>query len=213
MAHGRTPLTFAACTRAAQKYEEACGIAEELAGAGVCVGYGVDATDLARCLKALRKRRRATPAQPPADADADGDEAPQSGPQPLPSEFDRIVFNFPHRGAGIKDQDANVRSNQELLLMFFRCALECLAPNGEVLVTLKAGLPYSLWNVAKLASIGTGNGLRLHTAVPFEAAAFPGYAHRRTHGDGVSRATEEELAGGCRTYIWRRTFQEQTFQQ
>lgn len=37
---------------------------------------------------------------------------PPAGPRapaPMPTAFDRIVFNFPHRGLGIKDQDANVR--------------------------------------------------------------------------------------------------------
>jgi hypothetical protein len=178
---------------------------EELQAAGVTVGYGVDATDLVRALKALRKA--AARPQPPRDEP--GGTAPLRAPLPLL--FDRVVFNFPHRGAGIRDQAANVRSNQELLLMFFRGALACLAPQGEVLVTLKSGLPYSLWNVCKLASSATGNGLRLHTALSFDAALLPGYAHRRTHGDDASRPTGEELAGGARTYVWRHAFVEQSF--
>jgi 25S rRNA (uracil2634-N3)-methyltransferase len=121
----------------------------------------------------------------------------------VPTQFDRIVFNFPHCGAGIKDQDVNVRTNQDLLVGFFGSATPLLAPGGEILVTLKTGPPYNLWNVAKCASAGSRNGLRLHTAMPFDASEFPGYAHRRTHGDGVSRPTSEELESGARTYIWR----------
>ncbi|ORY90293.1 hypothetical protein BCR35DRAFT_323727 [Leucosporidium creatinivorum] len=34
--------------------------------------------------------------------------------------WDRVVFNFPHVGQGITDQDRNVRANQTLILNFFR---------------------------------------------------------------------------------------------
>ncbi|KAL0073910.1 hypothetical protein J3Q64DRAFT_1696282 [Phycomyces blakesleeanus] len=36
--------------------------------------------------------------------------------------FSRIVFNFPHAGSGIKDQNRNVRANQELMTAFFASA-------------------------------------------------------------------------------------------
>ena len=182
---------------AVQKYGEAAPLAAALVGTGAVVGYGIDAMDLGRCLKALRKRVAASAAAAQAVQPPSGD-APA-----VPAVFDRIVFNFPHRGAGIKDQDANVRTNQELLLAFFSNAAQLLAPGGEILVTIKTGAPYTLWNVPKLASQGSRNVLRLHTAMAFESAAFPGYAHRHTHGDDVSRPTDEELAGGARTYIWR----------
>jgi len=59
--------------------------------------------------------------------------------------FDKIVFNFPHVGAGIKDQDRNILSNQKLLQSFFENAAELLTSrvlyndmnDGEILVTLK----------------------------------------------------------------------------
>lgn len=35
-------------------------------------------------------------------------------------QWDRVVFNFPHVGQGITDQDRNVRANQTLVLNFFR---------------------------------------------------------------------------------------------
>ena len=34
--------------------------------------------------------------------------------------FDRIIFNFPHTGSGIKDQKRNILSNQELLRASFQ---------------------------------------------------------------------------------------------
>ncbi|KAJ2498430.1 hypothetical protein GGH96_004345 [Coemansia sp. RSA 1972] len=36
--------------------------------------------------------------------------------------FSHIVFNFPHAGAGIKDQERNIKVNQELLIGFFNSA-------------------------------------------------------------------------------------------
>jgi len=36
--------------------------------------------------------------------------------------WSKIVFNFPHVGAGIKDQDRNILTNQELMMGFFRSA-------------------------------------------------------------------------------------------
>jgi len=170
------------------KYEAFEGNAAELRAAGAAVGLGVDATDLGRSLKAMRRRLRA--------------EGAAEGPPPP---YDRIVFNFPHRGAGIKDQDANVRSNQELVSRFFASALPLLAPRGELLLSLKSGLPYSLWGVCKLASAASANALQLRTAHVFESGSFPGYRHRHTLGDATSKPTEEELSGGARTYVWRRS--------
>lgn len=41
--------------------------------------------------------------------------------------FDKIVFNFPHVGAGEKDEARNVKLNQVLLLRFLRSAQPFLA--------------------------------------------------------------------------------------
>jgi len=41
--------------------------------------------------------------------------------------FDRIVWNFPHAGKGITDQDRNILSNQVLILGFLRSAAKFLA--------------------------------------------------------------------------------------
>ncbi|KAI8140357.1 hypothetical protein BJV82DRAFT_623616 [Fennellomyces sp. T-0311] len=45
--------------------------------------------------------------------------------------YTKIIFNFPHAGAGIKDQDHNVRANQKLLNEFFVSALPLLSKEGE----------------------------------------------------------------------------------
>ncbi|KAG5460512.1 MAG: hypothetical protein BJ554DRAFT_7432, partial [Olpidium bornovanus] len=120
------------------------------------------------------------------------------------------VFNFPHTGSGIKDQDRNVRANQELLLSFFASAAGLLAARapggppgdagGEILVTVKSGKPYDLWRVkdlGKRALPAAAGAPRLvcKTSFAFDPALYPGYAHRRTAGfaEGLSAAANEEI--------------------
>ncbi|KAI0361075.1 hypothetical protein OH77DRAFT_1390413 [Trametes cingulata] len=89
------------------KYPEAREIVAALREKGVTVLFGVDATRLEKC-SALRGRT-----------------------------FDRIVWNFPHAGKGITDQDRNILSNQVLLLGFLRSAAPFLA-KGPVPIVNKA---------------------------------------------------------------------------
>jgi Domain of unknown function (DUF2431) len=71
-------------------------ILDELREARVRVKYGVDATKLVKGLKANKKH---------------------GGLKPEEIAFDRVVFNFPHTGLGIKDQvDIGVPS-----LSYFGC--------------------------------------------------------------------------------------------
>ncbi|RKP26313.1 hypothetical protein SYNPS1DRAFT_27986 [Syncephalis pseudoplumigaleata] len=150
---------------ARSKYEnEVDANMEAIEAASGTVLFGVDGTDLARC-KALRHRK-----------------------------FTRIVFNFPHAGAGIKDQDRNIRVNQELLLAFFASAKQFLADTdgSEVHVSLKSGEPYNSWQVRKLAR---AHGLACVRSMAFRPECYPGYAHRRTLGfkEGVSASGNEEI--------------------
>lgn len=64
---------------------------EAIKSKGGVVVFGVDCTDLRKCKEVK-----------------DG------------GVWDRVGFNFPHVGAGISDQDRNVRANQGLILKFFR---------------------------------------------------------------------------------------------
>ncbi|RUS21139.1 hypothetical protein BC937DRAFT_93526 [Endogone sp. FLAS-F59071] len=168
------------------KYEdEARANVEAVVAAGGTVLYEVDATKLNKCA-ALKGKR-----------------------------FEKIVFNFPHAGAGIKDQDRNVISNQTLLLSFFASSIPFLASpvaypttdsaHGELHVTLKSGAPYDLWNVRQLVK-QTGS-LAVKTTLPFVPEAYPGYEHRRTLGfkDGTSKAGNEEIEGKSpKTYVFVR---------
>ena len=119
--------------------------------------------------------------------------------------FDRVVFNFPHVGKGIKDEAVNVRENQELLAAFFRGCCAALRPGGEVHVAVKVGKPYSLWNVLGLAHRASSGQLEQVTEYCFDPAWFPEYAHRRTAGfqEGLSKAANEEIAGRSKTYVLR----------
>ncbi|KZP28928.1 hypothetical protein FIBSPDRAFT_779300 [Athelia psychrophila] len=87
------------------KYPEAREIVEALIEKGVEVLFDVDATKLEK-LAVLKGRR-----------------------------WDRIVFNFPHAGKGIADQDRNALTNQLLLLGFLRssAAFLALGPTPSVL--------------------------------------------------------------------------------
>ncbi|KAJ7292939.1 hypothetical protein C8J57DRAFT_1267621 [Mycena rebaudengoi] len=84
-----------------EKYPEAEEIVEELKARGVEVLFAVDATQLGK-IAALKNRK-----------------------------WDRIVWNFPHAGKGITDQDRNILSNQLLILGFLRSAAGFLV-NGPV---------------------------------------------------------------------------------
>lgn len=79
------------------KYPDARSTVDVLRERGAEVLFGVDGTRFEKC-NTLKGRR-----------------------------FDRVVFNFPHAGKGITDQDRNILSNQVLILGFLRSVVGCLA--------------------------------------------------------------------------------------
>ncbi|GBE77526.1 hypothetical protein BKA93DRAFT_254447 [Sparassis latifolia] len=78
------------------KYPDAADIVSALRDKGVEVVFGVDATRLEKCA-ALRGRK-----------------------------WNRVVWNFPHAGKGITDQDRNILTNQLLVMEFLRSAANIL---------------------------------------------------------------------------------------
>ncbi|KAK7205535.1 hypothetical protein BZA70DRAFT_295313 [Myxozyma melibiosi] len=130
--------------------------------------YNVDATALSKT-KYLRKRK-----------------------------FDCCVFNFPHTGSGITDQDRNIRQNQELLVGFFKSVTPLLTPTGVVVVTLFEGLPYSLWN---LKDIAKALDFELVRSGRFVWEAYEGYTHRRTSGMGDTTKKFDQRE--ARMYIFK----------
>ncbi|KAJ3409162.1 hypothetical protein HDV05_004570 [Chytridiales sp. JEL 0842] len=119
--------------------------------------------------------------------------------------FDKVVFNFPHVGAGIKDMARNVETNQILLRGFFESAKTALTPNGLVYVTLKSGEPYDSWQMKLIAKKA---GFSLKTKIPFLPDMYPNYVHRRTIGYSESVSTdnnEDILKSKSFTHIfWRK---------
>jgi hypothetical protein len=92
--------------------------------------------------------------------------------------FDRIVFNHPHCG------EENVRRHQSLLSHFYASALEILAANGRVLLTLAEGQP-ERWEALKRAQLA---GLKLSEQVD-DVDAHPVYGlryERKRHQNGKS---------------------------
>ncbi|KAJ7651562.1 hypothetical protein DFH06DRAFT_996076 [Mycena polygramma] len=84
-----------------EKYPEAVEIVTALRAAGVEILFSIDATQLSKVAAFKGKK------------------------------WDRIVWNFPHAGKGITDQDRNILSNQLLILGFLRSAAGFLV-NGSV---------------------------------------------------------------------------------
>ncbi|KAI0830819.1 hypothetical protein BC628DRAFT_1355741 [Trametes gibbosa] len=201
------------------KYPDARGIVAALRDKGVTVAFGVDATKLEKC-SALKGRT-----------------------------FDRIVWNFPHAGKGITDQDRNILSNQLLFLGFLRSAASFLASGpipvvnkartrkrdpdddgseeedadpdamgddidttqkgrGTVLITLRNVLPYTLWNLPKLAKspppAPTGHPpnptYRQLRSFAFHRQAWQGYEHRMTKGERAHGTGKTGEGGEDRTW-------------
>mmetsp|Transcript_75837 Transcript_75837/g.173603 ORF Transcript_75837/g.173603 Transcript_75837/m.173603 type:complete len:200 (+) Transcript_75837:291-890(+) len=119
--------------------------------------------------------------------------------------FDKIVFQFPHLGSGEKSVDRSVHQHQHLLRSFFESARRCLKrlKTSEIHVTLKEGEPYKSWQVVSMASSGN-NEIQCRTVLPFVAADWPGYEHRRTQGfdERSSQKDNTEIAKGAKTYIF-----------
>ncbi|KAK9376836.1 uncharacterized protein V1513DRAFT_374578 [Lipomyces chichibuensis] len=113
--------------------------------------------------------------------------------------FDCCVFNFPHTGSGITDQDRNILKNQELLDGFFKSVPSILKPSGTVVVTLFDGLPYSLWNLKELAK---KSGFETVRSGKFVWEYYEGYKHRKTSGMGDTTKKSQER--DARTYIFRK---------
>ena len=149
--------------------------------------HGIDATKLSS-YKALRCER-----------DDEDEDEPVSG-------WDTIAFMFPHVGGLSTDVNRQVRSNQALIVGFFKACLETSSPKqrlrileaqankpnlvqrrsndflrmgGKIMVALFDGEPYSLWNVRDLARHA---GLKVVESWRFDWGQYPGYGHVRTLG-------------------------------
>ena len=123
--------------------------------------------------------------------------------------FHKIVFNFPHVGLGIKDQNENVLANQKLISGFFNSSKKILtngdgnAEAGVIIISVKTGIPYDLWNVKLLAK---DCGLKLVRSLEFVPSDYQGYAHRRTIGHDTQKSSKDNaeiIKNPSRTFIFK----------
>ncbi|KIK02117.1 hypothetical protein K443DRAFT_677882 [Laccaria amethystina LaAM-08-1] len=212
------------------KYPDAEEIVEKIKERGINVLFGVDGTKLEKHSSLKGKK------------------------------WDRIVWNFPHAGKGITDQDRNILSNQMLVLGFLRSAAKMLtlgaAPSlasgkkkkrteddeeededegmaapadetaqdseefaffvpdqsiptrGTVLITLRNVLPYTQWDVPRLAknpppptgSTPPNPRYTLLRSFQFHREAWKGYEHRMTKGERVHGTGKTGEGGEDRTW-------------
>ncbi|CAD6619249.1 CEI_1a_G0026160.mRNA.1.CDS.1 [Saccharomyces cerevisiae] len=123
-----------------------------------------------------------------------------------------IVFNFPHNGKGIKDQERNIREHQNLIFNFFQNSLQLFnlintkIQNDSLRYTQGYDLNEDTPQAKKLTAKGYGNiilslfdgepydswqikllakknGLTLSRSSKFQWEKFPEYHHRRTNSE------------------------------
>lgn len=99
-----------------------------------------------------------------------------------------FVFNFPHLGKSISDNDRNIRAHQELMLKFLQQTRQ-LCANSRVLITLFEGEPYASWEIKRLAR---ECGLKLERSSAFNWDQFPGYSHCLTAKEGNTAKKQKD---------------------
>ncbi|KAI4307816.1 hypothetical protein L6164_030957 [Bauhinia variegata] len=148
-----------------KKYKEAKSNLENLEKLGACLLHELDATKM-ELHPDLRMRR-----------------------------FDRVIFNFPHAGFhGKEDNPSLIEKHKALVHGFFTNAKALLRANGEIHVNHKTEVPYSNWNLEKLAS---QSSLLLIKCADFKKDDYPGYNNKR----GASLRCDEPFPlGKCCTF-------------
>lgn len=134
--------------------------------------------------------------------------------------LDVVMFNFPHTGRGIKDQDRNIRDHQLLVLGFMKSCTDMFrlfnavtnrADSGmnvlsntveaspKVVLSVFEGEPYDSWNIKSLSKTV---GLKVERSGALQWDLFPGYHHRRTNSeqDTTKKATERN----ARIYVFEK---------
>lgn len=172
--------------------------------------FKVDATDL---IKTLTLSKRNTWAK-------------LLGPTWKYKSLQNIIFNFPHTGKGIKDQERNVSDHQQLIFRFFRSSknlfelvnapiLETqkaygqgynasetkrdLTPEGygKIILSVFTGEPYDSWMIKRLAK---DNNLSVQRSNKFLWEKYPQYNHRRTNSE--QETTKPAKERDARIYIF-----------
>lgn len=185
-----------------------------LIAAGVKVFFHIDATNLIRTFK-LSKH---TPWKKVL------------GPQWAHKYLQNIMFNFPHTGKGIKDQDRNIRDHQELVFGYFDSCKQLfqLVNSTSKKAKSKYAQGYELegesekdgiteegfgkillsvfagepYDSWQIKALSKENQLQLDRSCKFQWNKYPEYHHRRTNNeqDTTKPAPERD----ARTYIFKK---------
>ncbi|KAI5961651.1 uncharacterized protein KGF55_003968 [Candida pseudojiufengensis] len=134
-----------------------------------------------------------------------------------------IMFNFPHTGKGIKDQERNIRDHQNLLVKFFQNCNQLFElvnqkdtinndfagyekeeesetnSNGKIILTVFEGEPYNSWGIKIIAK---EQNFKVEQSGKFDWEMFPEYHHKRTNSsqDTTKPANERD----ARLYVFEK---------
>ncbi|GCE97464.1 hypothetical protein ZYGM_001414 [Zygosaccharomyces mellis] len=174
---------------------------------GVSVFFGIDATELIKSFK-LSKKTTWTKIL---------------GESWNGKCLENVMFNFPHTGKGVKDQERNIKDHQNLVLGFFKSCKELFQVVnfkwlknrlqydnteylqlseegwGKIILTLFAGEPYDSWKIKILAK---ENKFQLQRSNRFQWEIFPGYHHKRTNSEQDTTKPAEER--DARVYVFEK---------
>ncbi|KAI5969795.1 hypothetical protein CANMA_001169 [Candida margitis] len=187
----------------------------QLKSEGVRIIHDVDATDLPKTLNlTLNSKQRRSLSKVKLFPDG--------------RRLRYIMFNFPHTGSGIKDQDRNIKRHQEFMVAFFQNCNRVFDlvnvanlkhddfagyrdnnqgdagsggdEDGKTLVSLFEGEPYNSWTIKALAK---NEGLKVAQSGRFEWAMFPEYHHKRTNS-GAKDTTKPANERDARLYMFEK---------
>lgn len=112
--------------------------------------------------------------------------------------LDMVIFNFPHLGNSVRDQERNILQHQKLMVAFFESAKRMINDNGSIMVSLFEGEPYISWDIKKLAK---SVGLETLQSGSFMWEAYPGYHHCLTAKHGETKKPQASRA--ARSYLFK----------
>ncbi|SCU90912.1 LAMI_0E04060g1_1 [Lachancea mirantina] len=149
------------------------------------------------------------------------------GPEWRNKRLQNIMFNFPHTGRGIKDQDRNIAEHQALVLGFFQSSQDLFGLANSVnetnlaqdysifkddmgattqeenkcrvILSVFTGEPYDSWQIKMLAK---KSGWKVERSSQFWWDQYPDYHHRRTNSEQDTTKPASERS--ARVYIFER---------
>ncbi|CUM67517.1 uncharacterized protein PRCAT00005216001 [Priceomyces carsonii] len=181
------------------KYPAAKEKLEFLKSRGVKLLHDIDATSLVKSLKLNPSNKKKTGGKQLFD---DG------------GQLNKIMFNFPHTGRGMKDVDRNIADHQKLILGYFKSCKEVFSVinkdftseyggyltdknNGKIIISVFEGEPYRSWEIK---SLGRSQEFMVERSGKFQWLMFPSYHHKRTNSERDTTKPASERS--ARIYVF-----------